>query len=275
MGQGKAESKFSVVLFSFTVLVSLGAYLLALKLIASDIWEVQMRASSLSLLLTTLTVLFVNCFIEYFFHRYVLHAPLFPFLAYFYKQHTIHHALTGVVAIKSEDSGVVVRNRYPIVDESQYRASFFPWYSFLIFSVLLSPFFFLIQRLMPQCPIFLGGCLALTVSISLYEIIHAIEHLPLEKWNPLLRNPRFGGFWRLVYSFHLRHHADVKCNEAVSGFFGLPFADWVLKTWVNPRTLYPEGGLVPAASFKSPKPIFFIAWLDRLADGAVRRRRER
>lgn len=274
MSQGKTEPKFSVALFSFTVVASLGAYLFILKLVAPDIWEAQMQASISSIVLTTLAVLFVNCFIEYIFHRYVLHAPLFPFLAYFYKQHTIHHALTGVVAMRGDDSGVVVKNRYPIINESQYRASFFPWYSFLIFSALLSPFFFLAQRSMPQRPIFLGGCLALTVSISLYEIVHAIEHLPLERWSPFLHNPKFGGFWRLIYSFHLRHHADVKCNEAVSGFLGLPLADWVFGTWVNPRTLYPECELVPVASFKSPKPRF-IGWLDQLAERAIKKKRER
>lgn len=269
---GKAEPKFSVVLFSFTILISLAGFLLALFLIAPAVWKVQINAGFGSLVIVFLVTHLVNAFMEYVFHRYVLHAPLVPFLSYFWKQHTIHHGLTRVIRKKDIAGNSFVENKYPIVDVSQYRASFFPWYSFLVFGLIFTPFLALIQWQMPDSPIFLGGFLALAWSISLYEIIHALEHFPLNSWNPLLNHRRFGGFWRLVYAFHLRHHADIQCNEAISGFFGLPIADWFFGTWVNHSLLYPDGGVVSVLEFQSPKPRF-IGWLDRLSVRIIEKRR--
>jgi hemolysin III len=80
---------------------------------------------------------------EFFFHRYVLHKPVAPFLSYFYKQHTHHHSLTRITRRRTPGGLEVnfVENFYPILEKEQKEASFFPWYTFVIFAAILTPFF--------------------------------------------------------------------------------------------------------------------------------------
>jgi hemolysin III len=89
----------------------------------------------------------------------------------------------------------------------------------------------------------------------------------------LIENPRWGKFWRKVYSFHLRHHAVIDCNEAISGFFTLPIADFCFNTWIFPKSLYTDGGEWEQSEFTSPKPVKFIRWMDQASDEIVRNRR--
>lgn len=274
----KNQTRFSLPLFTLIITPSLAGYLLALTLVAPAVWYVQVAASFPAILGTFLVVHFINAFAEFFFHRYVLHAPLVPFLSYFYKQHTLHHALTHVATEKGAGDGaregLRVKNRYSIVEQAQHRASFFPWYAFLAFGIFFTPFFILAQWLLPKAPIFLAGFSALAWSLFLYEALHALEHLPLEKWRPFLEHPRWGRWWKMVYAFHLRHHADIRSNEAISGFFGLPIADLVFGTWVNPRVLYEDGKFVGADEFRSQTPRF-IGWFDKLTEKIIRSRRGR
>jgi hemolysin III len=233
------------------------------------------------------TFLAVHAFaalVEFVFHRYVLHAPLVPALSYFYKQHTLHHALTRIGYQKSKDGKGnvprlvenVVVNRYPIIEEPQFEASYFPWYSLAIFSLLASAILIPLQLLLPSVPVLLGGYVSIAWSLTLYEVIHAIEHWPQPTWDRLVEHPMFGGFWRKAYAFHLRHHADIRCNEAISGFFGLPLVDLVMGTYIDPETLYTHGQRIDPKEFVSPKPRFAIVrWLDRQAEASIKRRRKR
>lgn len=277
--QDKTERRFSLPLFVTVIILSLSGFLLALSLLAPAIWNVQLAASFPALVGTFLAMHFVNAFAEFFFHRYVLHAPLVPVLTYFWEQHTKHHALTRVVTKKVSSLGTReewrIENRYPIVKAVQHRASFFPWYTFLVFGILFTPFFMLAQWFLPKIPIFLGGFAALAFSLFLYEVFHAIEHWPLEKWRPLLEHPRWGRWWKMAYAFHLRHHANIHSNEAISGFFGLPIPDFGFGTWVK-AGLYEDGAIAGADKFKSPTPRFrFIRWLDQLAEASIRNRRQK
>lgn len=262
---------FSVSLFIITIIASVAVYFGILAVIAPKIWQVQIQASWQSFIVTFIICHLFNAFAEHFFHRYVLHVPLIPGCSYFYKSHTRHHALTHIVYKKTTG----IRNVYPIIEEKQHSDSFFPWYSYLAFASVLTPPTILVQWLLPTAPIFLAGSLALAWTISLYEILHAIEHKPLEKWLPLLEhhNSIVRSFWRMLYAFHLRHHADIKCNEGISGFFGIPVADFVFRTWIDPTTLYPHGGHVSMREFESPEPVFFIRWLDRLAENQKLKKR--
>jgi len=275
---GKSEPKFSALLFLLTVALTLAGLFGLLAWIAPGVWRTQLAAGWPALFATFCAVHVAAAFTEFFFHRYVLHAPLLPFLSYFYKQHTRHHALTRVGYQKSRHSGgeipCLVENRYPIEEEKQYEASYFPWYSLLVFSLLAALVLAPVQWLLPSAPVFLGGFLAIAWSLSLYELIHAVEHWPQATWDRLLAHPRLGGFWRKAYAFHLRHHADIRCNEAISGVFGLPVVDWMLGTYVDPETLYRHGSTARPEEFVSPRPRFsLIRWLDRQADEAVKRRR--
>lgn len=261
---------FSALLFCIIITLSVTLYLTLVSFVAPHVWDAQWRAS-----IWVHCVTFIICHLcygifEHPFHRYVLHSPLIPGLSHFYKSHTKHHGLTSVVLRKTG-----VENYYPIIEEKQHEASFFPWYSYAVFVLILSPFFILIQWMFPTIPIFLDGSLALAWSISLYELLHATEHYPLEKWIPKLEHPNqyLRKFWRTAYAFHLRHHVQPKCNEGISGFFAIPIADFLFGTWVNPSTLYVHGTWVDKKEFEPPTPVFFIRWIDEFAEKRKRKRR--
>jgi hemolysin III len=131
----------------------------------------------------------------------------------------------------------------------------------------------LLQWLFPSFPWFFSGFAALAVSLSLYEILHAINHWPFEQWEPLIEHPRWGRFWRPAYAFHLRHHAVTDCNESISGFFGLPLADWTFGTCAIPQTIYADGEEWTPEKFRSPKPRWLIRHCDAWAKRIVQQRR--
>lgn len=269
------HEQFSLPLFVFTVLATLAGMLGLLWLVAPGVWAAQFIAPLWQGVVAFLGISMVNCFMEFFFHRYVLHMPAIPFLRRLYRQHTLHHALTRIARKPSANGGGIlfVENKFPIVEPEQGEASFFPWYSLAVFAAVLTPLFILLQWLLPSYPWFLGGFAALAVSLALYEVLHAINHWPFETWEPLILHPRWGWFWRPAYAFHLRHHAVIDCNESISGFFGLPVADWVFGTCLMPKTVYAHGEEWNPEEFKSPRPRALIRWLDTLSNQVVQNRR--
>ncbi len=272
------EEEFSLPLLVFTVLITLAGLALGLRILAPRaVWEAQVSAAWWKCLVVFVAISGVDCFIEFFFHRYVLHKPVVPFLRHLYKQHTKHHGLTRIGRRRTRAGKEIpfIENVYPIVHAEQKEASFFPWFSLAAFALILTPLFCLCQWLAPSWPWFSFGYAALTSSLLLYEILHAIEHWPFETWAPLIDNPRWGWLWKKAYSFHLRHHAVIECNESISGFFTLPLADWLFGTCVIPQTLYMDGEEWAAAEFRNPRPYRFIRWCDSLANSIVQGRRQR
>jgi hemolysin III len=272
---GERTEKFSLPLFVFTIAATLAGLAGALRLAAPEVWARQLRAPAGLAVAAFLAVSLLNCFVEYIFHRYVLHMPAVPFLRRLYRQHTLHHALTRIGRRPLRDGrGVLfIENKYPIVEPEQGEASFFPWYSLAVFAAIFTPLLALLQWLVPALPWFLSGYAALASSLALYEILHAIEHWPFETWEPLIVHPRWGLLWRQLYGFHLRHHAVIDCNESISGFFGLPLADWAFGTCVIPKTIYADGEEWTAEAFRSPRPAWPIRRLDAWAAWSVRERR--
>ncbi len=268
--------QFLLPLFAFTVLTTLACMLTILWVAAPGISAAQYAAPIGKIILVFLFTSLGTCYFEYFFHRYVLHQPLLPLVKKLYRQHTLHHGLTRIVR-KSRPNGpdilVVVENKFPIVEEEQGEASFFPWFTLGVFGILLSPFLILAHFLIPSYPWFLGGFLALASSLILYEMFHAINHWPIEKWLPMLENPRWKWFWHPAYSFHLRHHAVIDCNESISGFFGVPLADWTFGTSVVPQSIYADGDEWQESEFTRPQPRWLIHQLDIWVKGVVQRRR--
>lgn len=270
--------KFSPGIFLATVVATLGGLGVALKFAAPSLWQAQLDAPLWAFAAAFLAFSLFYGFVEFFFHRYVLHRPVLRGLGYFYRQHTLHHSLTRI-ARRTTPGGrdvAFVENRFPMTTPEQDEASFFPWYSLAVFSLLIAPVLFALQVwTLDGYPWFFAGFSALASSLTLYEMLHAIEHWPFEKWAPLIEHPRWGWFWRKAYSFHLRHHAVIDCNEAISGFFGLPIADWVFGTYTLPRTLYVTGSDATTDDFARPRPFAFIRWCDRYADQIVSERRAR
>lgn len=265
---------FSLPLFITNIAVSLSIFLGLFWLIAPKQWRAETQASVSVFIITFLSVHILTAFVEFFFHRYVLHSPAIPFLSYLYKSHTLHHSLTRVRLVGGTTEGTV-ENKYPIIEEKQHKSSFFPWYSFAVFASLGTPVFWLASLLFPTAPVFIAGYVGTGFSLVLYETIHAVEHWSLERWQKLLDHARWGRFWRILYAFHLRHHADRRymSNESISGFFGLPIPDWVFGTYVKSDELYRHGSIGEELSFQSPTPIWPIRMLDRLAEWSVRRQR--
>ena len=273
---GQVEERFSLPLFLFTVTTSLAALVGLLWLAAPDaVWAAQVSAGAGRFLAAFLVIHLLTCLIEYIFHRYVLHKPVVPFLSRFYRQHTLHHSLTRIGKRYTSAGRAVpfVENVYPVTEPEQGEASFFPWYTLAIFAGILTPLLALLHWLVPSLPWFFAGFSALAFALALYEVFHAIEHWPFERWAPLIEHRHFGWFWRKVYSFHLRHHAVIDCNEAISGFFTLPVFDWVFGTFLLPKSLYVDGSEWNVAEFTSPRPVALIRWCDAQTDALVKRRR--
>lgn len=237
---------------------TLGLIFAGFKLIFPNLWADQLAASFGLLFVTFLLCHLANAFVEYFFHRYVLHAQVIPFFKHFYQTHNLHHQLTDVY------QSTLTTNKFPIIEEPQHESSFFPYWSLAAFALFLSPIYILIWYLFPTVPIFLAGFISLFWSMLLYELFHLAWHWPLQTITPLIKNPRWGGFWKLVYTFHLRHHANVRCNESVSGFFGLPLPDLLFGTYMRSYTVFPDQTVVPPTEYSAPKPYLPIRLLDRI-----------
>jgi hemolysin III len=266
---------FSVPLFIATLVLSEALLLAVLKLAFPSLWQAQLTGTLGKAFVAFLAISMVNCFIEYVFHRYVLHKPAIPFLRHFYRQHTLHHALTRIARKPTKDGRglMFIENKYPILEEDQHEASFFPWYTLIVFACILAPLLALLQSVLPAFPWFFSGFAALASSLAIYEIVHAIEHWSLERWEPMINSKRWGFFWRPAYSFHLRHHAVIDCNESISGFFCLPLADWAFGTCLMPKSIYADGQEWTASEFESPKPVWFIRMLDQAAETSVQKHR--
>lgn len=268
--------RFSILRFSAEVLIQLAVLLLAFRFFFPDTWQRQLAGGAGPVLLVFLVAHFVLAFFEWAFHRYVLHVITWRALTYFAKGHRSHHGLTPIrlqPAPAGQDRYIL--NRYPITEEEQFPDSAFPIYATAAFWVLFTPLLVGVQLLLPRAPILLGGYAAITWSMCLYEILHAIEHQPYEWWKHAIESPRFGRMWRALYGFHHMHHANVGCNEAIGGFFGLPLPDWLFGTYHQPKDLLLEGRIATAKDFAVKPPPKLVAWIDRWArkrESRIRRR---
>ncbi len=261
---------FSIWRFLLLVALQLTALFLAFRFLRPDFWAGQIAAGLGAFVLVFLGVHLFICFFEWGFHRYVLHCTIHPWLAYFSRSHRNHHALTPIKFHPNEvGRDRLVLNRYPIEEEEQYEDAAFPVYALLAFWVLFTPLLIGLQLLIPQAPIMLGGYAAIAWSMTGYEVFHAVEHFPYAWWKRAVEDPRVGGMWRALYGFHHFHHANILANEAISGFFGFPVADWCFGTYHQPKELLLEGRLATAKDFKVQPPWPFVRSIDDWA-----RRRE-
>ncbi len=261
-----AHKRFSIFWFSVQVLAQFVLLLAGFRFLFPAAWHRQFDAGWPGFLFAFLGMHMVLCFFEWAFHRYVLHSITTPLLGWFARGHRSHHSLTPIrLRPVTEGSDRYILNRYPITEESQYPDSAFPVYATAAFWVVFTPLLLGIQYLLPGQPILLGGYAGITWSMALYEILHAMEHLPYEWWKGATEHPRVGAMMRKLYGFHHMHHANVSCNEAISGFFGLPLADWVFGTYHQPKDLLLEGRVATAKDFAVAPPPPFVLWLDRWA----------
>lgn len=273
----KKHKPFSPTLFIITIIVLLVIILWLFAFFEPAIWHVQLRLAWWIYLPVFVGMNFFTCFIEYFFHRYVLHAHIIPGFRSFFVAHTRHHALTKI-HVREPTSGnnlrePVVENKYLIDEDEQHKHSFFPFWSLVGFSFFATPFFALFQSQLPELPIFLVGYVTLAWGLIFYELLHAAQHKPYETWwKSKIENPIWGWYWNILYRTHIAHHANIYNSEGISGFFGIPLADWIFGTLKMPRTLYEDGTAAYSKDFESPIPRWPIQQLDKFADWIKRKR---
>jgi hemolysin III len=256
--------RFSILRFSLLVALQIAALFVGYRVLFPKLWDRQFSSGVLGFVVVFLAIHMLLCFFEWFFHRYVLHGVTSRWLKGFATEHRHHHSLTSVrLRPVTQGSDRYVLNEYPIVHEDQFESSAFPVYALVSFWALFTPLLVGLQLLFPSLPVMMGGYAGIAWSMVLYEILHAIEHWPYEWWSKATEHPRFGAFWRLLYGFHLMHHANVGCNEAIGGFFGLPLADWCFATYHQPKQLLLEGRKATAKDFAIRPPRVFVRWLDR------------
>jgi len=260
------DKPFSVTLFVITIVSTLIVCAFLMKFFVPSVWQTSLDAPLWRLAVVFLVAHLGTAFAEHYFHRYFLHSP-FPFLRRLYRQHTLHHGLTNMKLISVTDAEGKVFNRYPILSTEQHEASYFPWYSLAVFITVAMPVIIPLQLVLPEWPVTVGSVLAIAWAISLYEIIHMAEHLSFETfWKPKVMHPTFGKWWTSFYCFHLRHHAEVKLNENISGFFGIPIADLTLGTYAPWPRVYLHGERVPRSEFEAhaPRPRLIVRITDAM-----------
>ena len=264
--KARTQGRFSIFWFSVQAIGQYALLLIAFRLLLPSLWARQFAAGWLALLLCFLGAHLFLCFFEWVFHRYVLHSVTAPWLGLFARAHRNHHGLTPIkLQPVAAGSDRYVLNRYPILEEAQFEDAAFPPYAIAGFWAFFTPLLVAVQLLLPTAPVLMGGYAAILFSMCLYEILHAVEHHPYEWWKRATEHPRLGAMWRKLYGFHHMHHANVSCNEAISGFFGLPIADWVMGTYHQPRELLLEGRVATAKDFAVGPPPRLVQWLDAWA----------
>ncbi len=267
-----APQRFSFTRFSLLVAAQCTLLALGLRFAFPALWARQLAAGPLAFVLVFLGVHLAVAFFEWFLHRYVLHGVFTPWLRHFARAHRHHHSLTAIrLRTVAEGSDRFVLNEYPITSPEQFPDSAFPVYALAVFWAIFTPALVALQWALPHAPVLIGGYAAIAWSMSLYETLHAVEHLSYEWWRAAIEHPRTGAMWRRIYGFHHMHHANIGCNEAISGFFGLPVPDWCFGTYHQPRELLLEGRRATAKDFAVRAP---RGWV-RALDGWVRRREAR
>lgn len=264
------QARFSIARFSIQVAAQIALLMWGYHALFPRQWERQLSGGFPAFLAVFLAVHLYLCFFEWVFHRYVLHTVAVRLLKVFADHHRQHHSLTSIrLRPLAQGSDRVILSEYPITEETQHESSAFPFWALVSFWVLFTPLLLGAQLLLPDLPVLVAGYAAIAWSMILYEVLHAIEHWPYEWWCKATDHPRFGGFWRAIYGFHLMHHANIGCNEGIGGFFGLPVADWVFGTHHQPAQLLLDGRKATAKDFAVRAPRPFVRRLDQWA-----RRRE-
>lgn len=153
---------------------------------------------------------FLNSFIEWVVHRYVMHRP---FWSFGYLHTTSHHAKFGA------DSS------YETQDPELKRHVLFTWKEYTLFPLLCLACYAPVELLLGK-PILLGVLLSTLAGLQLFNSLHWRFHVPSDSW--IQRR----GFFRYLKEHHRLHHDDMNRNFNV---YFLPIADYCLGTLVRQR----------------------------------------
>lgn len=148
---------------------------------------------------------FLNSFIEWAVHRYVMHRPYWSFG---YLHTTSHHAKFGA------DS------TYETQDPVLKGHVLFTWKEYTLFPLLCLAVYAPIELLLGK-PVLAGILLSTFAGLQLFNSLHWRFHVPSD--SRLQRS----WFFRMLKEHHRRHHADMTKNFNVYFF---PIADFCLGT---------------------------------------------
>ncbi len=254
--------------------LQLGAIVGLFALVAPSYFQQEISQPGMILLWTFLLGVPLSLF-EYFYHRYLLHSAILPFMAAMHRAHSTHHGLTYVKAPvnpKEPEKLVPVRSEYPIEEPHQEESMMFPLYSLPIFiAVFILILGLPLKWMLPSQPIILALFSAVTLHLVAYELWHAVLHLPFEKfWKPVLTNRWTRGVAKHMYGFHLMHHWRPTSNLAIVGFWGFAIWDHLFRTHRRPERIPLDGSEVNYQDAALTKPLWPVALFDRWQSGLYR-----
>ena len=268
--ENRAHKLRSFITFSLFVVAHLLLFLFGLRVFAQRFWDRELATGALAIVITFFSCHLIFCFGEFIFHRYLLHTIVFQHLRFLANKHRTHHAITRIECASSDvNDQMLVRSHYPIHEVAQDVSATFPIWSLFVFLAGFTPLLAYLSWCFPSVPVMLGAYPALALTYYLYELVHVVHHEPYaEGWETRINGRLFGRFWREIYGFHQAHHANTDCNMNIAGFFGVPLADLAFGTYRQPKDLLLDGSFVSEQSISglTPKPMWFISWLDRLAN---------
>jgi hypothetical protein len=260
--------------FFLAIGIQLVAMLGVVSLVAPATFRDEINRPWLILMWTGLLGLPLSLF-EYFYHRYLLHSAVLPFMASMHRAHSTHHGLTYIKAPVSPQVPaklVPVKSKFPIEEDHQEESMMFPLYSLPIFvAVFMILLGIPLKLMMPAQPILLALIFAVTLYLIAYEVWHAVLHLPFERfWQPLLSGRWTGKVAKRMYSFHLMHHWRPSSTLAIVGFWGVAIWDYAFLTHRRPERMPLDGSEVSYDDAKLRKPLWPIGLFDRWQVGLYR-----
>lgn len=262
---------FPWTLFTLSVVLQTLAWGTAYALCFPGSFRMEVRNAAWCLIWIPVFGLALSAF-EYFYHRYLLHEQ--P-LRWFRRQclaHRNHHGITNITASVKRtepDKPAPVRSKYAIEKEGQDDDRMFPIYALSIFFLIFLPGAGLLKLVLPGQPLVLSMMAAVLVAYVGYEAIHALLHLPYEKyWQAHLHTSRHRHIWRRIYMPHVVHHYRMRTNMAVWGFYTVPIWDMLFGTYVELAIMPLPGAEITYNESKVREPVRFIRWLDGLAKRA-------
>jgi hemolysin III len=243
------------------------AVILAFRFLAPDAYAHEVAQPGKIVLWTVLFGLPISLF-EYLYHRYLLHSSVLPFLGVMHDAHSEHHGLTSVkapVRPNEPERMVPVKSEYPIEHEHQEESMMFPPFAISIFFAIFFPLLaWPMKAIFPSEPVLMGLTIAVTLCYSLYELWHAVLHLPFERfWEPWMKKPLIGPIVKHAYAFHLMHHWRPTANQAVVGFWGFAIWDHLFRTHRRPENMPLNGAEVNYGDAQLNKPLWPISQLDK------------
>lgn len=259
---------FSLLLLTLFVLAHLGAVFVGLRFLLPSVWKAQLQAGWLSLVLVFIGVCVLNCFLEWFVHRNILHIVVVSWFRDIYRRHGRHHGFTLITLLPVSGQMREIFSRYTIVEDKQFESVSFADYTLSAFFGFHTIPLALLQFIFPGVPFLLGGYSAIACSYWDYEIVHPLEHMSEEWWQTKRYNPVYlllRPFANFLRRFHEYHHFKINCNMAIAGFFGFPLADLVFGTYKLPVDFFRHGALINEEQLKPPVPSAFVIKLDAWA----------